>query len=157
MENSETPTALQWGSSQSAKEKTAVLRNVNALLDALAPERALKRADAIKGPVDQHRTPNGCVLQGQGGAVSVSWFLDSRSRDTLGELHVNVWRGVVSRGGSSYRKAERATLVSELVLTPITGSLVDCVWRAEDGTEYDTASLVTHCTDLLQGQVAAAG
>ena len=36
MDKSENPTALQWGSSQTAKEKTAVQRNVNALLDALA-------------------------------------------------------------------------------------------------------------------------
>ena len=156
MENSENPTALQWGSSQTAKEKTAVQRNVNALLDALAPERVLKRADAVHGPIDQHRTPNGCVLQGPDGAVTVSWFLDTRSRDTLGELHVNVWRGIVSRGGSSYRKAERATIVSERVLLPITASVVDAAWRAEDGTEYDTPGLVAYCLSLLQNQVAGA-
>jgi hypothetical protein len=157
MENSENATALQWGSSQTAKEKTAVQRNVNALLDALAPERVVKRAETVRGPIERHRTPNGCVLQGPDGAVSVSWFLDSRSRDTPGALHVNVWRGVVSRGGSSYRKAERATLVSELVLVPIISSLVGAAWRAEDGTEYDTAALVAHCNDLLQNQVNLAG
>ncbi|HEX2721285.1 MAG TPA: hypothetical protein VHM24_00090 [Gemmatimonadaceae bacterium] len=157
MENSENTTAHRWGSPLTAKEKNAAQRAVNALLDALAPERVLKRADVTRGPIEQHRTPSGCVLQGQGAAVSVSWFVDSRSQATLGELHVNVWRGVVSRGGSSYRKPESATVVSELVLVPIAKPSDDCIWRASNGTEYDTAALAAHCVALLQEQIAAVG
>jgi|SRR5687767_2641896 len=142
-----------WGTAPTAKEKNAVQRSVTALLDALAPERVLKRADAIRGAIEQHRTPSGCVLQAAEGAISVSWFVDTRSQDTLGELHVNVWRGVVSRGGSSHRKAESATIVSELVLHPITSSVDDCLWQTDDGTKFGTQSLAAHCASLLAEQI----
>ena len=142
-----------WGTSLTAKEKNAVQRSVTALLDALAPERVLKRADAIRGAIEQHRTPSGCVLQAAEAAISVSWFVETRSQDSLGELHVNVWRGVVSRGGSSHRKAESATIVSELVLHPVTSSVDDCVWQADDGTRFDTAGLAAHCASLLEEQI----
>lgn len=146
-----------WGMGPSAKERNEVQRSVTQLLDALAPERVLKRGDLLHGPIEQHRTPVGCVLQTEAAAVSVSWFLDTRAKDTLGELHVNVWRGVVSRGGSSYRKPAKATLVTESVLRPIARSLDNCVWRADDGTEFDTARLAAHCVELLEEQVNLAG
>ncbi len=142
-----------WGTSPTAKEKNAVQRAVTALLDALAPERVLKRGDQFRGQVEQHRTPNGCVLQAEAAAVSVSWFVDTRSQDTLGELHVNVWKGVVSRGGGGHRKPEAAAIVSELVLHPITSSVDDCLWRTDDGTKFDTAGLAAHCGALLEAQM----
>lgn len=157
MDNPNSDTARAWGTSPSAKERNEVQRSVTQLLDALAPERVLKRGDLLQGPIEQHRTPVGCVLQAKAAAVSVSWFLDARAHATLGELHVNVWRGVVSRGGSSYRKPAKATLITELVLRPIAKSLDDCVWRADDGREFDTAALAAHCIELLEEQVKLAG
>lgn len=157
MDNPDNKTARAWGTSPTAKEKNEVQRSVTQLLDALAPERVLKRADVLRGPIEQHRTPVGCVLQAEAAAVSVSWFLDTRAQETLGELHVNVWRGVVSRGGSSYRKPAKATLVTELVLRPIAKSLDDCVWRADDGREFDTTRLAAHCVALLKEQVKLVG
>jgi hypothetical protein len=144
-----------WGTAPTAKEKNTVQRSVTALLDALAPERVLKRGDKLLGPIEQHRTPSGCVLQAKDAAVSVSWFVDTRSQATLGELHVNVWRGVVSRGGSSHRKPESAAIVSELVLVPISSSVDGSLWRAADGTEFDTAGLATYCASLLEKQIKA--
>jgi hypothetical protein len=152
MDNPGNNTSRGWGASTTAKEKNAIQRSVTALLDALAPERVLKRSDQFRGPIEQHRTPTGCVLQAKDAAVSVSWFVDTRAQGTPGELHVNVWRGVVSRGGSSHRKPETATIVTELVLLPITNPLDDSVWRAADGTEYDTGSLAAHCAALLEKQ-----
>src|SRR2546423_376832 len=99
MDDPTDPSASSWTSSRSAKEKNAVQRAVTALLDELAPERALKRADAPPVPVEQHRTPNGCVLQAASAALSVSWFADPTSDSALGELHVITWRGTVSRRG----------------------------------------------------------
>lgn len=155
MEDPGSETRRAWGSSPTAKEKNAIERSVTALLDALAPERVLKRSEQFRGAIEQHRTPSGCVLQGKDAAVSVSWFVDTRSQKTLGELHVNVWQGTVSRGGSSHRKAESATVVAELVLLPLTSSLDDCVWQATDGTRFDTAGLAAHCASLLEKETKA--
>lgn len=127
-------------------------RAVTALLDELAPERVLKRAERIHVPVEQHRTPTGCVLQAATAALTVSWFADARAGTTLGELHVIVWRGVVSRGGST-RRPEGATITKEVVLYPIDRTLDDSVWRDADGTEYDTAGLAAKCAALLEAQI----
>jgi hypothetical protein len=128
-----------------------VQRAVTALLDELAPERVLTRGEQIRPPIEQHRTPNGCVLQAPSAAVSVSWFAEGVPDATLGELRVIVWRGTVSRRGTT--RPERATMVKELVLHPIEHRTDDCLWRATDGTEYDTAALAAHCVALLEDQM----
>ena len=94
-----------WSASPTAKARIAVQRSVTALLDELAPERVLKRVDQLLGPVEQHRTPTGCVLQAAAAAVSVSWFADAGGDAPLGELHIVVWRG--------YRYAPRGASKSE--------------------------------------------
>src|SRR5438105_13151364 len=96
MTDSTNPRALQWSSSPSARAKSAVQRSVTQLLDELAPERVLKRVGEVRGPIEQHRTPSGCLLQAAAGAVSVSWFAHSTKQAALGELHVLVWGGRVS-------------------------------------------------------------
>ena len=132
------------------KEKNAVARAVTALLDELAPERVLRRVEQL-GQVEQHRTPTGCVLQARTAAVSVSWFAPGGSQTTLGELHIVVWRGTLSRRGSP-RQKEGATIVAELMLRPIEQPADALVWRDTDGKEYDTASLAAHCLALLEAQ-----
>jgi hypothetical protein len=132
-----------------------VQRSVTALLDALAPERVLKRVEELQGSVEQHRTPAGCVLQAAKCAVTVSWFPTGTNDAALGELHILVWRGKVARRGVA-RSAKNATLVTELVLRPIEPPTDDCVWQATDGTRYDTASLTTHVLSLLAAQVVSA-
>jgi hypothetical protein len=148
------PTDRRWTASPTAKEKSAVQRAVTALLDELAPERAPRRAERLSVRVEQHRTPNGCVLQAATAAVSVSWFAEAVPGAPLGQLRVIVWRGLVSRRGSPPRP-EGATMVRELALYPIERPSDDCVWRATDGTEYDTAALAAHCVALLEEQIAA--
>jgi hypothetical protein len=137
------------------KAKSAVQRSVTALLDGLAPERVLKRITQLPGPVEQHRSPNGCVLQAADCAVSVSWFAEEAKGYSLGEMHVIVWRGTVARRGATWDQ-KGATMVSELILHPIEPPARECIWRATDGTEYDTSSLVAKCLDLLQQQVQVA-
>ena len=110
----------------------------------------MTRGEQIRLPIEQHRTPTGCVLQAPSAAVSVSWFAEAAPDAELGELHVIVWRGTVSRRGS---RPERATMVKELVLRPIERPLIDCLWRAADGTEYDTSALAAHCVALLEAQM----
>src|ERR671938_949263 len=107
------PKARQWSSSPSAKTKNAVQRSVTELLDELAPERVLKHVGQVQGAVEQHRTPTGCVLQAADCAVSVSWFADPTKDSALGELHVVIWRGKVTRRGST-RAPKSATIVADL-------------------------------------------
>lgn len=150
----ESARSLLWNSSPSAKAKSAVQRSVTQLLDELAPERVVKRVGEVKGPVEQHRTPTGCVLQAADCAVSVSWFPDATKEAVLGELHVVVWRGKVARRGSA-SPPKGATIVADLILRPIDPPADDCVWQTNDGTRFDTASLAARCLALLQAQISS--
>jgi hypothetical protein len=152
MDQPDTPIA-PWTASRSAKEKNTVQRAVTALLDQLAPERVLKRSDTLPGSVEQHRTPKGCVLQAPMAAVSVSWFVDPAEAAPLGELHVIVWSGIVSRRGKA-ANPEGAKVEKELVLRPIEAASAGAVWRATDGTEFDTPTLAARCIALLEEQIA---
>jgi hypothetical protein len=134
------------------KAKNAVQRSVNALLDELAPERVLRRIDQLQGEVEQHRSPNGCVLQAADCAVSVSWFPEEAKGSALGELHVIVWRGTVARSGAT-RGKKGATIVTEVILHPLEPPEGDCLWQGDDGMRYDTASLAARCLAMLQAQV----
>lgn len=139
------------GAAPTHKAKNAVQRSVTALLDELAPERVLRRIEALQGPVEQHRSPNGCVLQAADSAVSVTWFAEEAKGHSLGELHVIVWRGTVARRGAT-RGKKGATIVTELVLHPIEPPADDCIWQETDGTQYNTASLAAKCLALLEAQ-----
>lgn len=145
--------APSW-SAGSAKTKTAVQRSVTALLDELAPQRTLKRVEELPGPIEQHRAPNGCVLQAPTCAVSISWFADATEEAALGELHVRVWQGRVTRRGG-HRAAKNAVMISELVLRPIESPLDNYLWRTTDGKLYDVASLAANCSALLAAQISA--
>jgi hypothetical protein len=144
-----------WSAAPNAKAKNAVQRNVTALLDELAPERVLSRAERIVLPVEQYRTPTGCVLQAATAALSVSWFGEGDQDAPLGELHVVVWRGVVSRRGAPQVR-EAATLIKELVLYPVEPPADHDVWRAKDSRTFDTTTLAAECIALLEAQSASA-
>src|SRR5918997_356418 len=142
--DSSNSTGPQWSASPTAKARNAVQRSVTALLDELAPERVVSRVGRVKGRVEQHRTPTGCVLQAADCAVSVSWFADPTKDAVLGELHIVVWRGKVTRRGTT-GAPKGATIVADLVLRPIEPPADDCLWQATDGSRYDTASLAAKC------------
>ncbi|MEW5916624.1 MAG: hypothetical protein AB1762_09470 [Gemmatimonadota bacterium] len=144
-----------WGGGPSAKTKSAVQRTVNALLDELAPQRVLKRADEVHGPIEQYRAPSGCVLQAATCAVTISWFADPTAEAALGELHIRVWQGTVTRRGGR-RAPHNAVMVSEFVFRPVESPLNYCVWEASDGTQYDTSMLAAKCSALLGDQIHAA-
>ena len=144
-----------WNTSPTAKEKHALQREVNALLDELAPERVLTRGDALRLPVEQSRTLQGCVMQAPSAAVSVSWFAGSPSEKTLGELHIVVWRGTLSQRGSASRH-KGATIVQEFVFLPIEKPTDAKVWRRTDGPEFDTPAVAEFCLALLKEQMDAA-
>ncbi len=146
------PATRPWTAPPTAKAKNTVQRSVTALLNELAPERVVKRVTQLPGPVEQHRSPTGCVLQAAAAAISVSWFATASNDATLGELHVIVWRGIVAqRGANQDRKG--ATIIREIVLRPIEPAVDECVWRATDGTQYDSAALAAKCLALLEEQI----
>lgn len=140
-----------WSGAPTAKERNALQREVVALLDELAPEKVLTRSDPLRMPVEQHRTPTGCVLQAPNAALSVSWFAPAGSDKGLGELRIIVWRGTVSRRGAPARK-QAATVVRELTFHPIERPTTDRIWRDERSEELDTASLAARCLALLKEQ-----
>ena len=148
-------TPPQWNTSPAAKVRTAVQRSVTTLLDELAPERVLGRVAQLPPTVEQHRTPNGCVLQAADCAVSVSWFSDPTKESTLGELHVLVWKGKVTRRGGNRPPPKGATIVADLVLRPIEPPTDECLWQAADGARYDTAALAARILALLESQISA--
>jgi hypothetical protein len=144
--------------SPNSRARNAVQRSVTALLDELAPERVLTRVERLAGPVEQHRTPTGCVLQAASCAVSVSWFAETSKEGSLGELHVLVWRGKVARRGAPGKGGgKNAAVVAELVLRPIEPPADELSWQAADGTRYDTASLAAKCLALLEAQIVHDG
>ena len=152
MDDPTNPPSTPWTTPPTAKERNAVQRAVTALLDELAPEKVVNRSERLPVPVEQHRTPGGCVLQAPTAAVSVSWYPDADDESALGELDVVVWRGVVSRRGSPPRR-EGATIVGELTLRPVEESAGVFVWRAADGHSYDTDALAAKCLALLEEQM----
>lgn len=137
------------------KERNAVQRAVTNLLDALAPERATTRTERAQVPIEQYRTPSGCVLQAATAALSVSWFADAPTDAGLGELQVVLWRGVVTRRGAGPTR-EGARVVREFALRPVEDSADATAWRdAADNSIYDIQRFGDHCLALLNEQMLA--
>lgn len=134
------------------KQKAAVQRAVKTLLDVLAPERNTTRTPRQPVRIEEHRTPNGCVLQAPTAALSVSWFPEGAEIEALGELQVVLWRGVASRRGSPPRP-EGAVVVRELNVRPIADPSDALIWQIDDGARYDTEGLAAYCLALLKEQM----
>jgi hypothetical protein len=145
-----------WAAPPTAKDRAAVQRAVDRLLDDLAPERAATHVERPPAAIERHRTPRGCILQAATGAVSVSWFPDSANEAALGELQVVAWQGHVSRPGSAHRTGG-ATVARELVLRPIEKGAAGLEWEAADGTRYDTDALAAYCRALLEDRMRETG
>jgi hypothetical protein len=144
-----------WNAPTSTKERNAIQRSVTKLLDLLAPERATTRSERAPTRIEPYRTPSGCVLQAPTAALSVSWFPGAASSTDLGELHVVLWRGGVTRRGGGVPR-ESASVIREWTLRPVELSPVAPRWRDDgDGVVYDVQGLADHCLALLNAQVYA--
>jgi hypothetical protein len=144
-----------WNAPTSTKERNAVQRSITKLLDALAPERATTRSERAPTQIEPYRTPSGCVLQAPTAALSVSWFPAGASSSDLGELHVVLWRGGVTRRGGGVPR-ESASVIREWTLRPVEPSPDGTRWREDsDGVVYDIPGLAAHCLTLLNAQVFA--
>ena len=151
-----------WGPQESwpsAKQRAGVEQAVRRVLDALVPEKAPPRRAEPRGVVQRHRSPRGCILQGETGAVTVSWFPAGAADETLGELHVIAWAGVVSRPGATQRAAGGARPVGEARFRPVMAEIAaeGWAWRTDDGTMLDSEALAERCIALLADQSALPG
>lgn len=127
-------------------------REVTRLLDDLAPERTNARASQPAVAIQQHRSPNGCILQSEAAALSVTWYAEADDQDRVGELQIVLWRGVVSRRGAAKAQAP-AEVVRQEVLNPIEHPADESVWCSRTGAVYTTAGLAAHCRALLEQQM----
>jgi hypothetical protein len=127
-------------------------REVTRLLDELAPESANPRSTKAEVSIQQHRSPNGCILQAEAAALSVTWYAEADDQDRVGELQIMLWRGVVSRRGAVPSR-KPAEVIRQEVLNPIEQPTDESVWRSRDGTVYSTAALAAHCLKLLNQQM----
>lgn len=143
---------IEWGANRqlAAKQRTAVQHEVLRLLDALAPELPPPRREADTAGVRAYRWPGRCILQGESRAVSVSWFPGGRDDDSLGEMMVISWKGVVSLPGSARRAPDEAVELTSLLLRPMESDAGGWEWRCEEGAAiYETTALAAYC----RGQV----
>jgi len=149
-----TTTPADWSSSRqhATRRRTAVQHEVTRLLDTLAPERTPQRRPAPEPAVRAYRWPARCILQGAEHAVSVSWFPAGRDDDTLGEMLVIAWRGIVSHPGATRRAADEAVAVRSLLLHPEETDGGAWSWRTESGEPVlDTTALATYCREQVAG------
>lgn len=145
----------QYGGSPTPRQRVSLKHTIEALLDALAPERAAAAAARPTATtLQRYRSPRGCILQGPAAAVSVSWFPDATGGPALGELQIVAWRGIVSHPGSAHRSAGGAVAAQELVLHPVERMPEVWAWSAVDGTLYGTDALAAHCLAMLEEQTA---
>jgi len=141
-----------WGPVErfSAKQRVGVHREVERLLDELAPQRPPPRAGLPEVAVKLHRAPGRCVMQAASGAVSVSWFPGQAAEETLGELQVIEWRGVVSLPGSARRADGGAAVVAMSLFRPVELGAGDWVWQTVDGSRrLTTPELAEQCRRML--------
>ena len=140
---------------RTSKERNDVQRSLTKLLDSLAPERATSRSERAPEQIERYRTPTGCVLQAPTAALSLAWFPGPASGWELGQLHVVLWRGSVTRRGGGVPR-ENASLLRESTLRPVELSPGGARWREEGGgAVYDTQALSDHCLALLKEQMHA--
>jgi hypothetical protein len=135
------------GAWPTAKQRAGVEQAARRVLDALVPERAPPRRVEPRGAVQRYRSPRGCILQGDASAVSVSWF--PATDESLGELRVISWEGVVSRPGATQRAAEGARPVAEALLRPVASGAEAWLWRTGDGAVLDSGAVAERCLRLL--------
>jgi hypothetical protein len=144
------PTEVHAYSQQPARQRAAVQRDVERLLDELAPERPVPKHDTPVAAIVRHRSPGRCILQGPERAITISWFPAQGSDDTLGQLVIIAWRGTVSLPGSARRSSIAAEPLHTWLLTP-TVSVAGCQWVSpEDEDGIDIAELITRCHAMLE-------
>ena len=146
-------TIADWSSNRqhATRRRTAVQHEVTRLLDALAPEKTPQRRPVPEPAVGAPRGAAAGIQAGAGGR-GVGWgFPAGHDDDSLGEMLVIAWRGVVSHPGATRRAADEAVAVRSLLLHPEETGNGAWAWRAESGEpSLDTGALATFCREQVQ-------
>ncbi len=132
------------------KQRSAVQREVVRLLDELVPQRPAHPREEPHAEVKLHRWPGRCILQAESSAVSVSWFPARPDEDSLGEILVIAWDGIVSLPGSAERSRREAVARRTVVVRPVETRVGEYEWRREGAASpIQTATLANFCRELL--------
>jgi hypothetical protein len=141
------------------QQRASAQRELKRLLETLAEELATAAADAPHLGLKLYRAPGWCVMQGDVGALSVSWFPRQFEETSIGDLQVIEWRGIVSLPGARRRAEGGATVVEARVFHPVCTAASQWGWQMVDGERiYTTDDLVLRCLTRLplQGGCGAA-
>ncbi|MGH7626393.1 MAG: hypothetical protein ACREOJ_13885 [Gemmatimonadaceae bacterium] len=132
------------------KAASAAQRELRTLI-AEIERRVAEARDVIPGvALDMRHTPERCVVQADGVAVSASWLHRAANASDDGKLLVLEWDGTVTFPGEAARAGRHATVVREQVLL-LEQAGSDWHWRAEDAPtrQYSSADLAALCVQLL--------
>lgn len=132
------------------KAASAAQRELRTLI-AEIERRVAEARDVIPGvTLDMRHTPERCVVQADGVAVSASWLHRAANASDDGKLLMLEWDGTVTFPGEAARVGRHAAVVREQVLLlEQVGN--DWHWRAEDAPtrQYSSADLAALCVQLL--------
>ena len=137
------------------RQRSAVSREIDHLMQQLARGFSEVAAALPERGLTIQRAPHRSILQARERAVTVSWFPASYPEQSLGELHVLVWVGVVSVPGGTQRARGGASIVESSVFHLVWSDGAAPRWQLEeDGASWSTESLAERCLARLE-QVSA--
>lgn len=148
--------AIDSGTRLTPQQRAAARRELERLLDKLVADikhlTPAPDADLVEGSLMPYRSPDRCVVQGWRGAVSVSWFPAPFTDNSLGELQVIEWRGVVTvRGALRRREAGAAASIVKADVYRQVQTPSGWGWQpAEGALVYSTDDLAMRCLDRLR-------
>jgi|SRR5690348_10868346 len=115
--------------------------------------------------IDVRRSPERCIIQVGGSALTVAWIRNSRDSIAEGELLIILWRGTVAP--SHRHRPERASEPAQLSATPVdewvffaeASCETDWVWRSRDDAagRYSSSYLAGLVVEHLRTDYDALG
>ncbi len=141
-----------------AQHRASAQREVEKLVDKLSQDLPLLLNDAGEANMKMNRAPGRCVMQGTGGAVSVSWFPAQFDETSAGELQVIEWRGLVTLPGSAPKPDAKATIVEVSLFHLVRGAGPnEWTWQGDkESKAFETEGLAQRCLERLKTREAKA-
>lgn len=139
-----------------AQHRASAQREVEKLVDKLSADLPSLLNEAGEATMKMNRAPGRCVMQGTGGAVSVSWFPAQFDETSAGELQVIEWRGLVTLPGSAPKPDAKATIVEVSLFHLVRGAGPnEWTWQGDkEPTAFETEGLAQRCLERLKAREA---